>query len=56
MVLYGVLGCFILGWTIYGAVIVFRMEPLSHEDPAYSEYMFAYIYTVYCKLTLLNTF
>ena len=51
---------FLLGWLIYGSVMVFGMEDLSHEDPSqpnycqYSAYMSAYIVTVISKLTLLK--
>ena len=48
---------FLLGWLIYGSVMVFGMEDLSQEDPSqpnYCQYMSAYIVTVISKLTLLK--
>ena len=45
-------GCFLLGWLIYGSVILFGMK--TYEDCQYSAYMSAYIVTVISELTLLN--
>ena len=47
-----VIGCFMLGWLIYGSVIVFGMDSITYENQShcqYSAYMFAYIATVFCK-------
>ena len=45
------IGCFLLGWLIYGSVIVFGM---TTEPDNCSAYMSAYIVTVISKFTLLN--
>ena len=49
------IGCFLLGWLIYGSVIVFGMEdPPQPDNCQYSTYKSAYIVTVLSKFTLLN--
>ena len=52
-----VIGCFLLGWLIYGSVMVFSMksdEDQSQPDNCQSANMSAYIVTVISKFTLLN--
>ena len=48
-------GCFLLGWLIYGSVMVFsRMEHPSQDQPNYcqfSAHMFAYISIIFRKST-----